>query len=60
MFYSCSTPLCSAAAGLFVEMKGYRQTNNYVYIVLLGKTKKGSYKLWVNNEPVLGKLKNSK
>ena len=42
MFDSCSALLCSAAAGLFVEMKGDRQqttTDNYVYIVLLGKTK---------------------
>ena len=44
MFDICSALLCSAAAGLFVEMKltkWLRTHHNYVYIVLLGKTKKG-------------------
>ena len=42
MFYSCS---CSALLqlDLLMEMKGYTPPHNYVYIVLLGKAKKGKY-----------------
>ena len=38
MFYSCSVLLSSAAAGLFVEMKGYTQTHRHT-TTLLGKNK---------------------